>query len=308
MPALLLGDPLYGWLGCIVMVCSFVGIFYVAEPKRVVALDRNHPDKILFRFKVTGLIGAVSVGIVALFHDFEPKMENSPTLLQLLGIRNEGILTAMGASLLTTVALFFGPLYERSLQFNWSEELSRGNVARTLKNFLLYNTHPQDTLVIVRNLWMAPLAEELVFRCCMGSLLWTCGVGRTTIIFLSPLLFGLAHVHHAVASVMRGEMSAVAAAQKAVFQSIYTSLFGFYAAFVFLRTGHMLAPLLSHCFCNSMGFPSFAWTGSNYEFPSQYYAIRRAFIVGIILFTAGVIGMANDPCALFRSSLWIRGD
>lgn len=40
-------------------------------------------------------------------------------------------------------------------------------------------------------------------------------------------------------------------------QFSYTTLFGTYAAFLFLRTGHLAAPVAAHIFCNVMGFPDF---------------------------------------------------
>ena len=43
----------------------------------------------------------------------------------------------------------------------------------------------------------------------------------------------------------------------AVFQTLYTSLFGFHCAYLFLRTGSLLAPLTAHIFCNIMGFPQY---------------------------------------------------
>jgi prenyl protein peptidase len=38
---------------------------------------------------------------------------------------------------------------------------------------------------------------------------------------------------------------------------MYTTLFGMYAVFLFLRTGHIVAPCVAHAFCNAMGFPDF---------------------------------------------------
>ena len=43
-----------------------------------------------------------------------------------------------------------------------------------------------------------------------------------------------------------------------VFQLTYTSLFGFHCAYLFLRTGSIVPPTLSHIFCNVMGFPQYA--------------------------------------------------
>lgn len=45
--------------------------------------------------------------------------------------------------------------------------------------------------------------------------------------------------------------------QSTVFQTAFTTLFGFHCAFLFLRTGSLLPPILSHMFCNFMGLPGF---------------------------------------------------
>lgn len=42
------------------------------------------------------------------------------------------------------------------------------------------------------------------------------------------------------------------------FQFVYTTLFGWYASYLFLKTGHLAPPVLSHSFCNIMGFPDFS--------------------------------------------------
>jgi prenyl protein peptidase len=40
-----------------------------------------------------------------------------------------------------------------------------------------------------------------------------------------------------------------------LFQFTYTTIFGWYATYLFLRTGHLLAPVLVHALCNSLGLP-----------------------------------------------------
>lgn len=40
-----------------------------------------------------------------------------------------------------------------------------------------------------------------------------------------------------------------------VFQFGYTTLFGFYVSFLFLRTGSIFPPMVTHIFCNVMGLP-----------------------------------------------------
>lgn len=60
-----------------------------------------------------------------------------------------------------------------------------------------------------------------------------------------------------------------------VFQTLYTSLFGWHASFLYLRTGSLLPPILSHIFCNVMGFPQLG--ESLHDFPARKWG-RDCFI------------------------------
>jgi len=40
------------------------------------------------------------------------------------------------------------------------------------------------------------------------------------------------------------------------FRFAYTTVFGWYAAYLYLRTGHLVAPIVAHVFCNVMGLPA----------------------------------------------------
>lgn len=90
----------------------------------------------------------------------------------------------------------------------------------------------------------------------------------TKTIFLSPLVFGLAHVHHLYEfKVTHPGVPMSAAVLRSVFQLGYTTLFGAYATFVYLRTGSLLAVFGVHVLCNCMGLPR-VWgrvTGRNDE-------------------------------------------
>lgn len=78
------------------------------------------------------------------------------------------------------------------------------------------------------------------------------------IIFLTPLYFGIAHVHHLYEfRVMQPNAPFIVAVLRSMFQFTYTSLFGFFAAFVFVRTGNVFSAILAHSFCNYMGLPRF---------------------------------------------------
>jgi prenyl protein peptidase len=80
----------------------------------------------------------------------------------------------------------------------------------------------------------------------------------TTIIFGTPIIFGLAHVHHFYEfRITHPHTPIIAAVLRSVFQLAYTTLFGAYATFLYLRTGSLLAVIFVHAFCNWMGLPRF---------------------------------------------------
>lgn len=104
----------------------------------------------------------------------------------------------------------------------------------------------------------------------------------STVLF-EMFCFGLAHIHH----IYNSPPIAV------LFQLFYTSVFGAYSTFLFLRTGtscmtcsrsssvckgHLLAPVLSHIFCNYMGFPAV-----DTEHP-RLKLIALAFVGGLVSF------------------------
>lgn len=77
-------------------------------------------------------------------------------------------------------------------------------------------------------------------------------------VFLTPLYFGIAHVHHFYEfRLTHPETPLLLALIRPIFQLSYTTLFGWYAAFVYLRTGSLWAVILIHSFCNWNGLPRF---------------------------------------------------
>lgn len=103
-----------------------------------------------------------------------------------------------------------------------------------------------------------PITEELVFRSLIVPLHIMAQTSLTKLIFVTPLYFGIAHIHHCYEFILtHPDASPTAAIARSAFQFGYTSIFGFYAAFVFLRTGNLPAVILAHSFCNWMGLPRF---------------------------------------------------
>lgn len=101
-----------------------------------------------------------------------------------------------------------------------------------------------------------PTTEELIWRSLMIPLHLSAHVSPTKTVFVTPLYFGIAHVHHFYEFRITHPHTPVAAGvARSLFQFAYTSLFGFLASFIFVRTASLPAVILAHAFCNWMGLP-----------------------------------------------------
>ena len=73
---------------------------------------------------------------------------------------------------------------------------------------------------------------------------------------MTPIIFGLAHAHHFYEfRISHPHTPLPAAILRTVFQLSYTTLFGAYATFLYIRTGSLLAVTFVHAFCNWQGLP-----------------------------------------------------
>jgi len=126
----------------------------------------------------------------------------------------------------------------------------------------------------LRDLLIAPLAEEMIFRSCIVPpfVAYATDTRRLSIgqiSWITPLFFGMAHIHHAVRSLYqspprrnanqntndnkKGNVKLVLLST--TFQFVYTTLFGAYATYSFIKTASIPAAVLFHSFCNWMGIP-----------------------------------------------------
>ncbi|XP_018350382.1 PREDICTED: CAAX prenyl protease 2 isoform X1 [Trachymyrmex septentrionalis] len=223
-------------LACLALSIVYVASLYVWSSPH----NREHPSTIKKRFLSVFIMTLVSP--VSLYFGLNDKILQKTTIWEMLGLRWTGLIQATVISLFLTMTLFLGPLSLQGFNGLWR-----------LYTEPMYWLASVQTLTWWRNQVVAPLSEEWTFRACMLPLLLQCFT-PTTAIFVCPLFFGVAHFHHVVERVKMG-MSIKHALFISCFQSTYTTLFGAYAAFLFARTGHFIAPFAAHSFCNHMGFP-----------------------------------------------------
>ncbi|KAJ6546694.1 hypothetical protein DFH09DRAFT_989507 [Mycena vulgaris] len=180
-------------------------------------------------------------------------------------------------SCLQTPLLFLGPLYASYLGVSLPAQA----------NYFLQRdfTDVFCTWTGFRNYVWGPLTEEIVFRACVLAVYALGGAARWKMIAFAPLLFGLAHVHHAWETYTRYGRTRAAlnrALVSTLFQTAYTTLFGAHTSYLFLRTASLLPPLTAHVFCNIMGVPQMG--AEVRRFPARKNSIRFVYLLGIALF------------------------
>ncbi|KAI9334353.1 CAAX protease self-immunity-domain-containing protein [Zopfochytrium polystomum] len=158
-----------------------------------------------------------------------------------------------------------------------------------------------------RTVVVGPVTEEIVFRGCISTVFFLSGFSVAQTVFLSPLFFGAAHIHHAYETIRR-ETATTAANRPATakivarvalttaFQSLYTTVFGWFSTFLFLRTGNLAAPIASHMICNTFGFPDL----SAFAAPAKprNAVIVASYVAGAVAF-ARLLMPLTDPAFFF---------
>ncbi|CCM00632.1 uncharacterized protein FIBRA_02669 [Fibroporia radiculosa] len=223
-------------------VGSYVGSLYISKNarlsfKKVVAPDlregeqrakedderwRNDPDVIRARVTAAGLSTVSScvvvLGVVWAFVGWD--MKELPialeTTLTRLGFDTDLSLSQIVLPSLVTPVLYAGPLYAYFLagrlpfQRSWSWRRCIAPIVTTWQGW--------------RDFIVGPTTEEVVFRACTLAVYQLAGASVYMKIFLPPLLFGLAHVHHAWDKFNRFGRTK-AAAQRAILETIFQLIY-----------------------------------------------------------------------------------
>lgn len=158
------------------------------------------------------------------------------------------------------MTLFAGPIFESLVvEESWREYAAEPGLILTQ----LFEP------IGMRNYIAGPFTEELLFRSLIIPLniispqvrqasTGLAGNHARLVLFTTPLYFGIAHIHHLYESrITRPYVPFKFALLQALFQLGFTTVFGWYASFIFLRTGSLWACVLTHSFCNWMGLPRF---------------------------------------------------
>ncbi|TKY87018.1 hypothetical protein EX895_003695 [Sporisorium graminicola] len=196
------------------------------------------------------------------------------------------IATHIVSPLLLTALLFLGPLYTAFLDSTLPFQRHFSYKRDVVDKF--------TSLAGLRNFVVGPLTEELVFRSSILSLLFFAGVSRAKLVWATPGFFAIAHAHHAYSVYLAGgrtRSAAVRAAVSAGVQLGYTTVFGWYANFLFLRSASVCAPAVAHVVCNVMGLPNPVDGGERHA--GRKTAIWTAHAAGIVLFARSLFPLTS---------------
>lgn len=110
----------------------------------------------------------------------------------IMGFRVAGFVAAVLVPLVLTATLFLGPISAIVLNGAWKVYLESSYWTACFQNILW-----------IRNHIVAPLSEEFTFRACMMPLLLQ-SFRPMTAVLLTPLFFGVAHLHHSIERIRSG--------------------------------------------------------------------------------------------------------
>ncbi|KAI4236042.1 MAG: hypothetical protein L6R40_006288 [Gallowayella cf. fulva] len=219
--------------------------FYLSPTTRPSpTLSRDAPSVIRARIRFVSISVALST-IATIYILADRANATRLDILRLLGWYPIGILE-VAKSLLLTALLFAGPLFESaSIEGRWKDWIQGQTLHQSLSSWIGW-----------RNYVAGPVTEEILFRSLLVPLHLLTPLSPTHVIFFTPLYFGIAHVHHFYEFVLTHPHTPWAPSIiRSLIQFTYTTIFGWYATFLFIRTGSVFAVILVHTFCNWAGLP-----------------------------------------------------
>lgn len=283
----------------------YVGIFYI-HPKTRPSATVKRDDPAVVRLRMTLItiatviiiFGIVPVVLVnsGVYSSWLWALLSQKLVWNSLDAFAQGLLDILKALALTAI-LFMAPLAD-TFYFKYQEKrdtLGYGPGAVTWPAFKNDVCNDLFNVWGLRNYVVGPLSEEFVFRSAILALFLnsSSGLNLTQLVFLTPLYFGVAHVHHAVELYRAADQPpALFIFFTTLFQFAFTTIFGWYAAFLFLRLGSVWPPIFVHAFCNALGPPSFVAVGKN---ATQTLVYRILLVVGTVGFYFSLQFLTDSP-------------
>ncbi|KAH9278875.1 CAAX prenyl protease 2 [Echinococcus granulosus] len=228
---------------CVVYCIVFIAALYLYG-----GVDRNTSKSVRQRI----VSGSVACGLILTDTLAFTRLPNTSPWrldsydLSRIFLRHQHLVLALLLPTLSTGLLFLGPFWHewRARRFYTLQDYARE---------LWYTSN----LIRLRNIVIAPLVEEIIFRGCILFHLQrrfdSCGA----LCLGSSLLFAVSHFHHVVERIYAG-YAVREALLDVLSQVLMTAMFGAYSTLLVLRSGHLAAAFAVHSLCNLMGMPDIA--------------------------------------------------
>jgi len=250
---------------CSLLAVSFVGCLYVFVPPTIRKFSRDHPTHIRYRSRACLIVcGLAILSYPSFFCANDNDANNKPNFSagrsMLLPPLGDGAFRDTFGVLIHTCILYTGSSVASLLCiYEFRKRLANPpSLMEQLHRYFKGITpdNEQRFWICIRNFVIAPWTEEIIFRGCMIPVMLATGMSASRVALVAPLFFGVAHLHHAIQKLSNGERPKTVILIT-IFQFLYTSLFGSYASYAFVRVGSVLSVTLSHSYCNWMGLPDF---------------------------------------------------
>jgi prenyl protein peptidase len=288
-------SPKTAFFYCFVLSCLFVGSLYVLVPPKVRRLERD--DELQIRWRTFATV-AVAMGSILTYPLLFCDLGGAETWSIIAILQPQHV----RGVLLHTMLLYSGPMVEAVFRIydHRQRSIQRGKLPSSsfpgdifqilLKPSLASAINPvtqTERWCNIRNMVVAPVTEEIVFRGCMVPALLATGMTPLKTALVAPLFFGVAHAHHAILRFRQGERLGRVLIIT-LFQFTYTSLFGSYAAYALIRTGSVAAVVVSHAYCNWMGLPDMSFLQTRSPLYRHRTVLVAMYVLGAFAFKFGL--------------------
>jgi len=276
-------SPISSFFTCFILSLLFVLLLYI-WPKissgKLLILNRNDPIVIKTRIISTltaSIIATIIIGILT------NKNQNLSNLIF------DWNWNSIIRPVIITILLFSGPIGTYFFEPNNYYHSDFKNYFKT--KFYLLKYDESYRWQSIRNLLFAPIIEEYYFRFCLLTILECSNppFSFSMRLFLSPFFFGICHIHHLIQLIYYHQLPVTVAIIQTLLQLIYTTLFGGFVAFIYLKSKCLISCILIHMFCNWMGVPDVSELFQRRQMTKFNQAICRiVYCIGIAMFTLSI--------------------
>jgi prenyl protein peptidase len=282
---------------CTLLSVSYVASLYCLVPPKVRQLqNRDDPIQIQWRGFATSIVCIISLASYGTMFCEPFTVESGFVHLMNWNFDFRYTLTAICGVVFHVSILYFGVYLRCVLLVYEAIRKQNGKVSLSKLSYLLFlwyinpiydsivHNNNMKRWIVLRNLLIAPMTEEIVFRSCMVSALTSTGMTSSNVCLVAPLFFGFAHLHHAILKLHQCN-PIVSVALTTLFQFLYTSIFGAYVSYVYQRSTSLVTIVVCHSMCNGLGIPDLSFLHRN----SSLYPRRLILLASLMFGFAGFI-------------------